>query len=314
MRCLLFGGSGLLGSELKPLLEDRGYTVWAPASRQVDCRDVAQVTESLNGFKPTVVIMAAAKLGGILANIRHGSEFLYDNTLMSLVTLKACAEEGVPRVLTFGSACMYPKDLERPIAQRDLLAGPLEPTSELYSIGKIVATRYAQALRREGRCHASICVLSNLYGDQDNFSAEEGHLISSLMVKMHQAKEARAPRLELWGDGTPRRDFLHASDAAQACLTILEAQDPPEIIHGGTGQDLSIREIAEKTAQVVGFQGEIVFNGSVSNGTSRKFLLVDWLREQGWRPRVSVEEGFRRTYQHYLSHVLCSPSGMGIGR
>lgn len=301
-RCLFFGGSGLLGSELWPLLEKSGYTVLAPSSHEVDCRDPAAVTECLRNYQPTDVIMAAARVGGILGNIRHSSEYLYDNAMMNLVTLRACAEQGIPRTLIFGSSCMYPCGIDRDIVEQDLLSGPLEETSEGYATGKIIATKYAQFLRREGRCEVTVCVLTNLYGDRDRFS-EEGHLIASLIVKMRQAKQAGQPRVELWGDGTPRRDFLHASDAARACLAILKAQQPPEIVHVGTGSDITVREIADLVARAVGYPGEIVFSGAVSNGTFRKLLAVDWIGRQGWKPEVSLEEGLRRAYQVYVSKM-----------
>ena len=300
-RVLLFGGSGLLGSELHILLKREGHDLWAPSSGEVDCREEAQVLSALRHGRPDVVVMAAAKVGGILANMKRGSEFLRDNVRMNFSVLNVCAGLGVSRVLVFGSSCMYPKDINRPLVTEDLLTAPVEPTSELYALSKILTTKYAQALRREGKCCATVCVPNNLYGDGDRFSAEEGHLISSLIVKMHQAKLDHQPRLELWGDGTPRRDFLHAEDAARACLAVLETENPPEIVHFGTGQEFTIRQIAEKVAQAVGFSGEIVFTGLVSNGASRKWLAVDWLFQQGWRPRVSMEEGIRRAYQAYLS-------------
>lgn len=303
MKALLFGGSGLLGSELGALLERAGYRVLAPAHSEVDCKDGAQVREVVGRFQPAVVILAAARVGGILANMRHGSEYLVDNALMNLVTLKVCEEARVPKVLLFGSSCMYPGGLRHPIKPEDLLTGPLEPTNVGYGIGKVAAVGYALALRREGRCQALVCVPTNLYGDRDRFSAEEGHLVSSLIVKMHRAKEEGQAVLELWGDGTPRRDFLHASDAARACLALLEARDPPEVVHVGSGADRTVREIAETVARVVGFRGSRVFQGSVGNGTFQKLLKVDWIFQQGWRPEVPFEEGLRRAYRSYLSQM-----------
>lgn len=285
------------------MLEKAGYRVAAPTHSEVDCRDGVQVRAAVGRLQPELVIIAAAKVGGILANIRRGSEYLYDNTLLNLVTLKACEEAGVPKVLLFGSSCMYPSGLDRPITPEDLLAGPVEMTSAGYAIGKIAAVLYARAIRREGRCQAVVCVPTNLYGDRDHFSAEEGHLVSSLICKMHRAKEEGQAALELWGDGTPRRDFLHASDAARACLTILEAENPPEVVHVGSGSDLTVREIAEHVRRAVGFTGRLVFQGSVGNGTFKKLLAADWIFRQGWKPQVSFEEGLRRTYQSYLSQL-----------
>lgn len=301
MKALLFGGSGLLGSELGPLLEKAGYRVLAPPHSEVDCRDREQVRAVIGRFQPTLVVIAAARVGGILVNVRRASEWLFDNALINLVTLKACVEARVPKVLLFGSSCMYPGGLRRPITPEDLMTGPLEPTNVGYGIGKIAAVGYAQALRREGRCRAVVCVPTNLYGDRDRFSEEEGHLVSSLIVKMHRAKEGDQAELELWGDGTPRRDFLHASDAARACLTLLEAQDPPEVVHVGSGKDLTVREIAETVAGAVGYKGQLAFRGSVGNGAFQKLLEADWIFRQGWKPLVPFEDGLRRAYQSYLS-------------
>lgn len=313
-RALLFGGAGLLGSELQILLRKEGYDLWAPSSGEVDCREEADVLRAFRHWKPGLVVMAAARVGGILANMKRGSEFLRDNVRMNFSVLNACAGFGVERVLVFGSSCMYPKDIDRPMVVEDLLTAPVEPTSELYSLSKILTTQYARALRREGRCEAIVCVPNNLYGDRDRFSAEEGHLISSLIVKMHQARMERKPRLELWGDGTPRRDFLHAEDAARACLTVLKTENPPEVVHWGTGQEFTVRQIAEKVARAVGFSGEIAFTGSVSNGASRKLLAVDWLFQQGWRPRISMEQGIRRVYHAYLSQQGADASVAGAVR
>lgn len=299
MRCLVFGGSGLLGSELWPLLMQRGYPVAAPPRQEVDCRDAAQVRACMRAFRPDAVIVAAAKVGGILANMRHGAEYLFDNAMINLTVLKACADHQVPRALVFGSSCMYPRAIDRAIVESDLLAGQLEATSEGYAVGKIAAVAYARQLSRAGACRAVACVPTNLYGDRDRFSAEEGHVIASLIVKMHAAKLAGRRRLELWGDGTPRRDFLHASDAARACLVILEANDPPELIHLGTGADYPIKEIAQKVAEAVGFTGEVIFAGGVPSGTPRKLLASEAIRAMGWSPLVSLEEGLRRAYRSY---------------
>lgn len=300
MRILLFGGSGLLGSELQALMGRQGTEFLAPPHREVDCRDPGQVRRCLLSYRPTAVVVAAGRVGGIAANMRRGEEFLFDNAMINLVALHEARQAGVSRVMVFGGSCMYPGGIDRPIREEDLLAGPLEPTSEGYAIGKIVAAKYAQALDRSGACRGTVCVLTNLYGDRDCFDAEEGHLVSSLIVKMHRAKEARQEVLELWGDGTPRRDLLHASDAARACLLLLEAEGSASIVNVGTGKDYTVREIAEKTAGAVGFQGRILFSGGIPNGTARKLLAVERITAMGWRPAVSLGEGLRRAYQSYL--------------
>ena len=282
------------------MLAQRGHEVVAPTSRDVDCRDAVAVTACLEQRRPDAAIVAAARVGGLMANLRHGAEYLYDNALINLVTLKACEQVGVPRAIVFGGACIYPRNLDRPIREADLLTGPLEPTSEPYALAKIAAVRYANLLYRQGRCRAVACVLTNLYGDHDRFDAEEGHLIASLIVKMHEAKERGDGTLALWGDGTPRRDFLHASDAASACLTVLEADSLPDTINIGSGMDYPVKEIAQKVAEVVGFRGRLVFPGGEPNGVARKLLAVDRIAALGWRPIVPLDAGLRRTYQSYL--------------
>lgn len=308
MRVLLFGGSGLLGRALQPVLAVRGHAVVAPPHGEVDCREAAAVTACVRRARPDAVVIAAAKVGGLLANLRHGAEYLYDNALINLVTLRVCEEAGVPRALIFGGACIYPCDLTRPIREEDLLTGPLEPSSEPYALAKIAAVRYANELYRRGRCRAVAGILTNLYGDHDHFDAEEGHLIASLVVRLHAAKERGEGALELWGDGTPRRDFLHADDAARACATLLEAETPPEIVNVGSGVDFPIREIAHTVAEAVGFRSRLLFAGGVANGVARKLLAVDRMTALGWRPHVSFKEGVRRAYQSFLTQRLSSVS------
>ncbi len=299
-KILLFGGSGLLGSELRRLFDREGIACAAPAHSEVDCRDDAQVRDALRSIRPSAVILAAARVGGILANQRRGAEFLFDNALMNLVTLRACAEQGIPQAMVFGSSCMYPRGIERPIREDDLLTGPIEETNLGYAVGKLAAVQYADLLRREGRCRTVVCIPTSLYGDEDHFDPDEGHLIASLIPKMRRAKEEGAPEIRLWGDGTPRRDFLHAQDAARACLLALRADVPEGRLNIGSGSDRTVREIAELTAQAVGFTGRLVFSGEVGNGANRKLLESSRIRALGWRPEISLEEGLRRATQSYL--------------
>lgn len=303
MRILLFGGNGLLGSELRRQFDREAVDYAAPPHSEVDCRNAGQVRTALRSHRPSAVVVAAARVGGILANLRHGSEFLFDNTLINLVTLQACVEEKIGRVLLFGSSCMYPTGMDRPIREEDLMTGPVEESSEGYAMAKLISVKYAELLRRERRCLTTVCIPTNLYGDEDRFDPEEGHLIASLIPKIHQAKEEHRDEVRLWGDGTPRRDFLHASDAARACGVVLGAADPPIFINIGSGSDQSVREISEAAAEVIGFSGRILFTGEVGNGTSRKLLNVERIRALGWRPEVSLREGLRRAYQSYLTHL-----------
>ena len=299
-KILLFGGSGLLGSELRRLFEREGIAYAAPAHSQADCRDALMIRAILRSVRPTHVILAAARVGGILANQRRGAEFMFYNALMNLVTLQACAEEGVDQAMLFGASCMYPKGIDRPIREDDLLTGPIEESNIGYAVGKLAAVKYAELLSREGRCRTTVCIPTNLYGDEDHFDPDEGHLIASLIPKMHRAKEEQAEEIRLWGDGTPRRDFLHAQDAARACLAVLRAQPSEIYVNIGSGYDRTVREIAEKTAQAVGFQGRLLFSGQIGNGTNRKLLETSRIRALGWHPEVSLEEGLQNAYRSYL--------------
>lgn len=299
-KILLFGGSGLLGSELRRLFDQQGVAVAAPAHEEVDCRDGRQVRAVLRSTRPSAVILAAAQVGGIRANQRRGAQFLFDNALMNLVTLQACMEEGVVQVMIFGSSCMYPKGIERPIREEDLLTGPIEESNVGYALGKLAAVQYAKLLRQEGRIRTVVCIPTSLYGDEDHFDPDEGHLIASLIAKMHRAKEESAAELRLWGDGTPLRDFLHAADAARACWTLLQAPEAPVCVNVGSGSDRTVREIAEETARAVGFMGRLVFSGEVGNGTHRKLLEVSRIRALGWKPEVPLAEGLQRAYRGYL--------------
>lgn len=301
MRVLLFGGSGLLGQALQPALAARRYAVVAPPHSEVDCREPTAVTACVRQVRPDAVVIAAAKVGGLLANLRHGAEYLYDNALINLVTLKVCAELGVPRALVLGGSCIYPCDLERPIREEDLLTGPLESSSESYAVAKIAAVRYANQLYRQGRCRAVAAILTNLYGDHDHFDAEEGHLIASLLVKCHEATRRGEARLALWGDGTPRRDCLHAEDAARAVVALLDAPEPPDTLNVGSGTDAPVREIAQLVAEVVGFRGRLVFTGQAANGVMRKLLAIDRISALGWRPRITLKDGIQRAYRSFLA-------------
>ena len=204
------------------------------------------------------------------------------------------------QVMLFGASCMYPKGIDRPIREDDLLTGPIEESNIGYAVGKLAAVKYAELLSREGRCRTTVCIPTNLYGDEDHFDPDEGHLIASLIPKMHRAKEEQTEEIRLWGDGTPRRDFLHAQDAARACLAVLRAQPSEIYVNIGSGYDRTVREIAEKTAQAVGFQGRLLFSGQIGNGTNRKLLETSRIRALGWHPEVSLEEGLQSAYRSYL--------------
>ncbi len=308
MRILLFGGSGLLGCELRRQFDREAVDYAAPPHGEVDCRNTGQVRAALRSHRPSAVVVAAGRVGGILANLRHGAEFLFDNALINLVTLQACAEEKVGQVLLFGGSCLYPTGIDRPIREEDLLTGPIEESNEGYALGKIAGAKYAELLRREGQVGATVCIPTNLYGDDDHFDPEEGHLIASLIPKMHRAKEEGFQEIRLWGDGTPRRDFLHAADAASACLALLRSQPAHPYVNLGSGFDLTVREIAEKAAEAVGFRGRLVFGGGVGNGTPRRLLDTARIRALGWRPEVPLEEGLRSAYRSYLARPERRPA------
>jgi len=284
------------------LLESRGYrNLIGRSSAELDLRDRDATREFFAQTRPEYVVDAAARVGGIMANVARPAEFLSDNLRIQVNLLDAAQEFGVRRFLFLGTSCIYPKHARQPITEDQLLSGPLEPTNDAYAIAKIAGILHVQALRRQFGCSFISVMPTNLYGPHDNFDLETAHVLPTLIRRMHDARAAGAPSVTLWGTGTPRREHLHADDLARACLVLLERYDGAAPVNVGTGTDLSIRSLAELIADVVGFQGEIRFDSTMPDGTPRKLLDVSRIRSYGWEPQIELREGIARTYQWMLT-------------
>ena len=298
------GHTGLVGSALVRHLRARGFTrVVGARSAQVDLRDRAQPRAYFTAVRPTVVIDAAARVGGILANATYPAEFLSENLRIQLNLLDTAHEFDVEKVLFLGSSCIYPKFAPQPIAESSLLTGPLEETNDAYAIAKIAGIMQIQAYRRQhGRSWIS-AMPTNLYGPGDNFDLKSSHVLPALLRKFHEATQEGRSEVTVWGSGTPRREFLHVDDLASACLHLLENYDEPEPVNVGVGADIEIRELAALVARIVGFEGAIVFDTAMPDGTPRKLLDVGRLTALGWSPRISLADGVADTYRWFLEHA-----------
>src|ERR1700726_2456439 len=267
-RIFVAGHRGMVGTALTQALESSGFTNLVKRDRsELDLGDEAAVTKLFAKEKPEIVIFAAAKVGGIKANNDQPVEFLLDNLRIQNNVIAAAHENSVRKLLFLGSSCIYPKDAPQPIPESALLSGPLEPTNEAYAIAKIAGVKLCQAYAREYGANFISAMPTNVYGPNDNFDLETSHVLAALLRKAHEAKTKRARELEVWGTGTPRREFLHVDDCASACLYMLEKYDSPEIINVGCGEDVSIRELAELVCEVVGFKRELTWDKTLPDGT-----------------------------------------------
>ena len=280
-----------------------GFTnLLKPDRSQLDLMDEHAVLPFFLEKKPDVVILAAAKVGGIQANNDHPVEFLLENLRIQNNVIRSADQSGVRKLLFLGSSCIYPKFAPQPIPESALLTGPLEPTNEAYAIAKIAGIKLCQAYAREkGKKFISV-MPTNLYGPKDNFDLETSHVLAALLRKAHEAKKRKEKKLVVWGTGEPRREFLHVDDLAAACLLLLEKYDSPEIINIGYGEDITIRELAELICDVVDFDGELVWDKTKPDGTPRKLLDVTSIRKLGWEPTISLRNGIAQTYEWFLAN------------
>lgn len=303
-RIFVAGHRGLVGSALIRRLEADGFNDLLKRDRlQLDLRKEQAVRNFFVQEKPAVVILAAAKVGGIKANNDFPVEFLLDNLEIQNNLIAAAHESGVRKLLFLGSSCIYPKHAPQPIPEMALLTGPLEPTNEAYAIAKIAGIKLCQSYAREYGKNFISAMPTNLYGPNDNFDLQLSHVLAALLRKAHEAKVNGASELVVWGTGKPRREFLHVDDLASACLFLLEKYDSPEIINVGCGEDISVRELAELICEVVGFKGNLAWDPSKPDGTPRKLLNVTKLRNLGWKPSITLREGIARTYDWFLENV-----------
>lgn len=302
-RVFVAGHRGMVGSALVRRLEREGCTVTTAARREVDLIDQAQVAAYFRTNKPQAVFMAAAKVGGILANDTYPADFLYDNLMIEANITRAAFDAGVEKMVFLGSSCIYPKFAPQPIHEDALLTGPLEPTNEWYAIAKIAGIKLAQAYRRQHGCDYVSAMPTNLYGPGDNWDLKSSHVIPALIRKAHEAKISNADELVIWGTGTPRREFLHVDDCADALVRIIKVYSDDEHINVGYGDDLTIKDLALLVADVVGFKGEIVFDTSKPDGTPRKLMDSQKLRALGWTPAIALREGLTSAYAAFIAEM-----------
>lgn len=303
-RIFVAGHNGMVGSAITRALVSAGFSNLLKRSRaEVDLSDSGAVAGFFRKEKPDIVIFAAAKVGGIKANNDFPVEFLTNNLRIQTNVISAAHENGARKLLFLGSSCIYPKHAPQPIPETALLTGPLEPTNEAYAIAKIAGVKLCQAYDLEYKANFISAMPSNLYGPNENFDLETSHVLAALLRKAHEAKMKRARELVVWGSGTPRREFLHVDDCASACLFLLENYDSPEIINVGSGEDVTIRELAELICDVVGFNGELTWDKTKPDGTPRKLLDVSKLRALGWTPSISLRDGIARTYDWFLKNI-----------
>ena len=298
------GHNGLVGSALWRHFERAGYkNLIGWRSSEVDLRDRAQTLAAICEAKPEIVIMAAAKVGGIVANNTYPVEFLQDNVRIQTNVFEAAHLCDVSRLLFLGSSCIYPKYAEQPIREDSLLTGPLEPTNDAYAIAKIAGVLNIQAYRREYNRNWISGMPTNLYGPGDNFDLQHSHVLPAMIRKFHEAKVAGAPNVILWGTGSPMREFLHVDDLASACHHLLENYDAPEPINLGWGKDVTIKQLAEMVKAAVAFSGDVVWDTSKPDGTPRKLLDTSKINNLGWEPSIELEDGIAATYAWFLSNA-----------
>jgi GDP-L-fucose synthase len=305
-RVWVAGHAGMVGAALVRRLARENCTILTVPRRELDLRRQADVERWMEANRPEAVFMAAAVVGGILANDRRPAEFLTDNLQIQTNIIATADRIGVAKLLFLGSSCIYPRLAPQPLKEDSLLTGPLEPTNQWYAIAKIAGIRQCQAYRRaRGRDFISV-MPTNLYGPHDNFDLESSHVLPALLVKAHRAKLAGAPELTVWGTGTPRRELLHVDDLADACVFLMQRYSAEEHINVGTGTDVTIRELAEMVARAVGFSGRFVFDADKPDGTPRKLLDCSRIDALGWRPAIALERGIAATYAWYLANAAQS--------
>lgn len=302
-RIFVAGHRGLVGSAVVRRLQALGYNNLLLAGRDVlDLRDAASVEAFFTKEKPQVVILAAAKVGGIHANDTYPAQFLFENLQIQNNVIDAAYRHGAKKLTFLGSSCIYPKFAEQPIREDSLLTGALEPTNEWYAIAKIAGIKLCQAYRKQYGFNAISLMPTNLYGPGDNFDLANSHVLPALIRKFHEAKLRGDAEVVMWGTGTPRREFLHVDDMAAATVFLTETYNDPGIVNVGVGEDVSIRELAELVKEVTGFQGRIVNDTSKPDGTPRKLLDVSRLHALGWRAQISLRDGVQQTYQWFLEN------------
>lgn len=308
----LAGHRGLVGGAILRLLQERGFdNVITRTSSELDLRDQAAVFRFFEEERPDCVILAAARVGGIMANSTYPADFIYDNLVIASNVIKGAHNSGVRKLLNLGSSCIYPRDAEQPLREEALLTGPLEPTNEAYAIAKIAAIKLCDHFRTQYGCDFISAMPTNLYGPGDNFDLQKSHVLPALMRKMDDARRAGGRAVTLWGSGAPLREFLYVDDMADAALFLLDRFSGAGPINVGAGRDIRIRDVAAIMADVVGFRGEIEWDTTKPDGTPRKLMDVSRIRELGWEARMGLREGLTQTYAWYRRNVA-DPEPAGV--
>ena len=299
-RIYVAGHRGLVGSAIWRALEDRRFSHIIGRTRaELDLLDGDAVNSFYRQERPDYVFVAAAKVGGILANDQQPAEFLFENLQIQNHLIHGAYGAGVKKLLFLGSSCIYPKLAPQPLKEDHLLTGPLEPTNEWYAVAKIAGIKMCQAYRKQFGCDFISAMPTNMYGPNDNFDLKSSHVLPALIRKFHEAKESNAPTVTCWGTGSPLREFLHADDLARACLFLMENYSQEQFINVGFGSDITIKELAETVARIVGFKGQIVWDASKPDGTPRKLMDSSRLFALGWRPQIDLENGIRSVYDKF---------------
>jgi len=294
------GHRGMVGSAITRKLQKEGFkNLVQRTSRELDLRNQAEVRQFFEQERPDHVFLAAAKVGGILANNTYRAEFLYDNLMIQNNVIDGAYQSGVKKLMFLGSSCIYPKLAPQPLKEDSLLTGELEPTNEPYAIAKIAGIKMADAYRSQYGCNFISVMPTNLYGPNDNYDLHNSHVLPALIRKFHEAKKKGEPSVTLWGTGKPKREFLHADDLADACYFLMQGYNEPGFVNVGTGEDLEIGELALLIKKIVGYEGEIIHDLTKPDGTPRKLMDVTKLHNLGWKAAISLEEGIRRVYEDF---------------
>jgi GDP-L-fucose synthase len=302
-RVWVAGHRGMAGSAITRRLQTEDCELVTVGREDVDLRRQSEVEDWMAKTRPQAVFVAAATVGGILANSTRPAEFLYDNLAIETSIIEAARKTGVEKLLLLGSSCIYPRLAPQPMKEEALLTGPLEPTNEWYAVAKIAGIKLCQAYRRQYGCNFISAMPTNLYGPGDNYDPQSSHVAAAMQVKVHRAKQTGAETLELWGSGTPRREFLYVDDLADALMFLMTRYSEERHINVGTGIDITVRDLAELVAKVAGWQGEFVYDRSKPDGMPRKVMDVSRLKALGWKARTPLEEGFSRAYRWYVDEV-----------
>ncbi|GAB4052287.1 GDP-L-fucose synthase [Spirosoma litoris] len=304
-RIYVAGHRGMVGSAIIRKLQEEGYTtIITRTSSELDLRNQEAVVDFFEQERPEYVFLAAAKVGGIMANNTYRAEFLYDNLMIESNIIHQAYKTGVKKLLFLGSSCIYPKLAPQPLKEEYLLSGFLESTNEPYAIAKITGIKLCEAYRSQYGCDFISAMPTNLYGPNDNYDLNGSHVLPALIRKFHEAKINNQPTVEVWGTGSPMREFLHADDLADACFFLMEHYNGELFVNIGTGEDVTIKEVAELIKEIVGFEGELRWNTDKPDGTPRKLMDVSRLHDMGWKHTTELKEGLERTYQDFLANEV----------